>query len=157
MFAPVTLASIPSPSTAVWHLNLGFVTIPLRAYALCIIAGIVVACIVTDRRMRSRGAPPWSILDIAITGPDAAAFSFDPLVPAMLYEQQFANLPIHFIPTAQRNYLATLTIVTDQGAALGSSGSVFTYTLRGGGNGITPEPTSLAMLGSVTVWLRRKR
>ncbi len=62
----MTLASIPSPSTAVWHLNLGFVTIPLRAYALCIIAGIVVACIVTDRRMRSRGAPPWSVLDIAM-------------------------------------------------------------------------------------------
>ncbi len=41
-------------------------TIPLRAYALCIIAGIVVACIVTDRRMRSRGAPPWSVLDIAM-------------------------------------------------------------------------------------------
>jgi prolipoprotein diacylglyceryl transferase len=62
----VTLASIPSPSTAVWHLDLGFVTIPLRAYALCIIAGIVVACIVTDRRMRSRGAPPWAVLDIAM-------------------------------------------------------------------------------------------
>jgi prolipoprotein diacylglyceryl transferase len=66
VFAPVILASIPSPSTAVWHLNLGFATIPLRAYALCIIAGIVVACIVTDRRMRSRGAPPWAILDIAM-------------------------------------------------------------------------------------------
>lgn len=65
-FAPVTLASIPSPSTAVWHLNLGFATIPLRAYALCIIAGIVIACIVTDRRMRSRGAPPWAVLDIAM-------------------------------------------------------------------------------------------
>jgi phosphatidylglycerol---prolipoprotein diacylglyceryl transferase len=66
VFAPVILASIPSPSTAVWHINLGFVTIPLRAYALCIIAGIVVACIVTDRRMRSRGAPPWTVLDIAM-------------------------------------------------------------------------------------------
>ncbi len=66
MFAPVTLASIPSPATAVWHLNLGFTTIPLRAYALCIIAGIVIACIVTDRRMRSRGAPPWAVLDIAM-------------------------------------------------------------------------------------------
>src|SRR5688572_21048327 len=61
-FALVNLASIPSPSTAVWHLG----PVPLRAYALCIIAGIVVACIVTDRRMRSRGAPPWSVLDIAM-------------------------------------------------------------------------------------------
>jgi prolipoprotein diacylglyceryl transferase len=62
----VTLASIPSPSTAVWHVNIGIANIPLRAYALCIIAGIVIACIVTDRRMRSRGAPPWAVLDIAM-------------------------------------------------------------------------------------------
>jgi len=58
----VILASIPSPSTAVWYLG----PIPLRAYALCIIAGIIVACIVTDRRMRSRGTPPWTVLDIAM-------------------------------------------------------------------------------------------
>ncbi|MFC7244838.1 prolipoprotein diacylglyceryl transferase [Catellatospora aurea] len=58
----VNLASIPSPSTAVWQLG----PVPLRAYALCIIAGIVLACIVTDRRMRSRGAPPWAVLDIAV-------------------------------------------------------------------------------------------
>jgi phosphatidylglycerol---prolipoprotein diacylglyceryl transferase len=62
VFAPVILASIPSPSTAVWYIG----AIPLRAYALCIIAGIIVACIVTDRRMRSRGTPPWTVLDIAM-------------------------------------------------------------------------------------------
>jgi prolipoprotein diacylglyceryl transferase len=62
VFAPVILASIPSPSTAVWHIG----PVPLRAYALCIIAGIIVACIVTDRRMRARGTPPWTILDIAM-------------------------------------------------------------------------------------------
>lgn len=60
------LASIPSPTRAVWNLDLGFVTLPIRAYALCIIAGIVVACVVTDRRMRSRGAPPWAVLDVAM-------------------------------------------------------------------------------------------
>lgn len=98
-----------------------------------------------------------SILDIAITGPDASAFSFDPLIPTTLYEQQFANLPIHFLAADDRSYLATLTIVTDQGAALGSSGSIFTYTLRGSGRGITPEPASLAILGGAMVWLRRKR
>jgi prolipoprotein diacylglyceryl transferase len=62
VFWPVNLASIPSPSAAVWHLG----PVPLRAYALCIIEGIVLACIVTDRRMRSRGAPPWAVLDIAV-------------------------------------------------------------------------------------------
>jgi len=34
-----SLASIPSPSQGVWHVG----PFPVRAYALCIIAGIVVA------------------------------------------------------------------------------------------------------------------
>jgi len=58
----VNLASIPSPTTAVWHLG----PVPIRAYALCIVAGIIVACLVTEVRMRRRGAPKWAILDIAV-------------------------------------------------------------------------------------------
>lgn len=58
----VTLASIPSPSTAVWHLG----PLPVRAYALCIVVGIIVACYITEKRMRSRGAPDFAILDIAV-------------------------------------------------------------------------------------------
>jgi prolipoprotein diacylglyceryl transferase len=58
----VTVASIPSPSTAVWQVG----PIPIRAYALCIIAGIVVACLVTERRLRQRGAPRWAVLDVAV-------------------------------------------------------------------------------------------
>jgi prolipoprotein diacylglyceryl transferase len=58
----VTLASIPSPSTAVWHLG----PFPLRAYALCIIAGIIVCAMISEQRMRSRGAPQYAILDIAV-------------------------------------------------------------------------------------------
>ena len=58
----MSLASIPSPSTAVWNLG----PIPIRAYALCIVLGIVVACWVTERRMRARGAPPYLVLDLAI-------------------------------------------------------------------------------------------
>lgn len=57
----VTLASIPSPTTAVWDLG----PIPVRAYALCIILGIVVACVVTEARLRARGAPRWTVLDLA--------------------------------------------------------------------------------------------
>ena len=45
------LASIPSPSSGVLHLG----PIPLRAYALCIILGIVVAVMVTERRLMARG------------------------------------------------------------------------------------------------------
>jgi prolipoprotein diacylglyceryl transferase len=58
----VNLASIPSPTTAVWHLG----PIPIRAYALCIVAGIVAACVVTEIRMRRRGAPPYAVLDVAV-------------------------------------------------------------------------------------------
>jgi prolipoprotein diacylglyceryl transferase len=58
----VTVASIPSPSTAVWHLG----ALPIRAYALCIVLGIIVACYVMDRRMRARGAPPYAVLDVAV-------------------------------------------------------------------------------------------
>ena len=43
--------SIPSPSQGVWEV-FGF---PLRAYALCIIAGIVVGMLMSNRRWKARG------------------------------------------------------------------------------------------------------
>ncbi|MEH1126034.1 prolipoprotein diacylglyceryl transferase [Micromonospora sp. CPCC 206061] len=58
----MTIAAIPSPSTAIWHLG----PIPVRAYALCIILGIAVACAVTEVRLRRRGGPQWAVLDIAL-------------------------------------------------------------------------------------------
>jgi prolipoprotein diacylglyceryl transferase len=58
----VNLAAIPSPSQGVWYLG----NVPIRAYALCIVLGIVVACVVTEIRMRRRGAPPFAVLDIAV-------------------------------------------------------------------------------------------
>jgi prolipoprotein diacylglyceryl transferase len=58
----VNLAAIPSPASAIWHLG----PIPIRAYALCIIAGIVVACLVLEVRLRHRGVAPWASLDIAV-------------------------------------------------------------------------------------------
>ncbi|MGC5051962.1 prolipoprotein diacylglyceryl transferase [Micromonospora sp. DT48] len=60
--SPTSLAAIPSPSNAVWQLG----PIPIRAYALCILAGIVVACWVTERRLRQRGVAPGAVLDIAV-------------------------------------------------------------------------------------------
>src|SRR3954470_11090949 len=60
--ALVPLAVIPSPTRGVWDLG----PIPLRAYALCIVLGIIAACFIADRRLRSRGAPSWVILDVAI-------------------------------------------------------------------------------------------
>jgi prolipoprotein diacylglyceryl transferase len=56
------LATIPSPTQGVWHIA----GLPLRAYAMCIILGIVAAVAVTEYRLRQRGAPRWLTLDVAI-------------------------------------------------------------------------------------------
>jgi len=54
-------AAIPSPTTSVWHLG----PVPIRAYALCILAGIVVAALIMERRLRARGVAKGTSLDIA--------------------------------------------------------------------------------------------
>jgi prolipoprotein diacylglyceryl transferase len=59
---PMYLAAIPSPSQSVWHLG----PIPIRAYALFILLGIVAACAITEWRLRQRGAPKWLVLDVAL-------------------------------------------------------------------------------------------
>jgi phosphatidylglycerol---prolipoprotein diacylglyceryl transferase len=56
------LAFIPSPAEGVWYLG----PVPLRAYALCIIAGIVVAIWLGGRRYVARGGQPGTIGDIAV-------------------------------------------------------------------------------------------
>jgi prolipoprotein diacylglyceryl transferase len=57
----VLLAHIPSPSEGVVHLG----PVPIRAYALCIILGVVVAAIVGDRRFQKRGGRKGAIADVA--------------------------------------------------------------------------------------------
>jgi len=56
------LAYLPSPAQGVWQLG----PVPIRAYALCIIAGIVVALIIGDRRWQARGGEAGVIYDIAL-------------------------------------------------------------------------------------------
>ena len=56
------ITAIPSPEQAVWYLG----PIPIRAYALCILAGIVVALLWTGRRLDARGARADAVWDIAI-------------------------------------------------------------------------------------------
>jgi prolipoprotein diacylglyceryl transferase len=58
----VNLAAIPSPTTSVWHV-LG---LPIRAYALCIVLGIVAALLIMEVRLRHRGVVPWASLDVAV-------------------------------------------------------------------------------------------
>ena len=55
------LAYIPSPSQSVWHLG----PLPVRAYALCIVAGILVALWLTSRRMLERGGSGEDVWDVA--------------------------------------------------------------------------------------------
>ena len=54
-------ASIPSPSRGVFHLG----PVPIRAYALFIIAGIIAAVVVGDRRLQARGGRKGAVADIA--------------------------------------------------------------------------------------------
>ncbi|MFD1826638.1 prolipoprotein diacylglyceryl transferase [Mumia zhuanghuii] len=56
------LASIPSPSQSVWELG----PFPLRAYALCIIAGVVAAIWVSEKRFQARGGKPGAVADVAV-------------------------------------------------------------------------------------------
>jgi prolipoprotein diacylglyceryl transferase len=56
------LAAIPSPTQGVWELG----PLPIRAYALCIIAGIVAAVLITQRRWVARGGNAEDVLDIAV-------------------------------------------------------------------------------------------
>lgn len=60
------LANIPSPDRGVWKLDLGFITLPLRAYALCIIVGIVIAIWWGERRLIARGGAPGTVIDVAV-------------------------------------------------------------------------------------------
>jgi prolipoprotein diacylglyceryl transferase len=60
--AAVVPATIPSPDRGVWYLG----PIPLRAYALCLIAGIVLALLWGERRLRARGGEPGTVFDVAV-------------------------------------------------------------------------------------------
>ncbi|KQZ84292.1 prolipoprotein diacylglyceryl transferase [Microbacterium sp. Root166] len=55
-------ASIPSPEVS--SVQLGPLTI--HFYALCIIAGIIAAVLLTNHRLTKRGAEPWVVIDIAL-------------------------------------------------------------------------------------------
>lgn len=56
------LAYFPSPPRGVWYLG----PLPIRAYALFIIAGIVVCLVIGDRRWEARGGQRGVIYDIAL-------------------------------------------------------------------------------------------
>jgi prolipoprotein diacylglyceryl transferase len=57
----VIRSTIPSPTVGVWQLG----PVPIRAYALCILVGIVVAVWLGERRWQARGGRPGEVFDIA--------------------------------------------------------------------------------------------
>ena len=56
------LTYIPSPETGVWELG----PVPIRAYAMFIVLGIIVAVVLGNRRYVARGGQPSIVTDIAI-------------------------------------------------------------------------------------------
>jgi prolipoprotein diacylglyceryl transferase len=60
----MAVMSIPSPPSAWAQFHLGPLTV--HTYAICILAGIIAAVIITQRRLGHRGAEPGVVLDIII-------------------------------------------------------------------------------------------
>ncbi|HSP36749.1 MAG TPA: prolipoprotein diacylglyceryl transferase [Frankiaceae bacterium] len=58
------IASFPSPSSGVLHLG----PLPLRAYAFCIVLGIIAAVVLAEQRLRARGAPEGTATELATWG-----------------------------------------------------------------------------------------
>jgi prolipoprotein diacylglyceryl transferase len=59
--AAVLPAALPSPEQAVWYLG----PLPVRAYAVCILLGILAAIWITARRLQARGGTGEEIYDVA--------------------------------------------------------------------------------------------
>jgi prolipoprotein diacylglyceryl transferase len=62
LVAQITTQFIPSPSEGVWHLG----PLPIRAYALCIILGVVVAVWLGEKRWVARGGAAGQVGDVAL-------------------------------------------------------------------------------------------
>ena len=110
--------SIPSPPPEWASFSLGPLTI--HVYALCILAGIAAATIITDRRLRNRGVAPWTVIHVAIW---AVPFG---IVGARIYHV-FTHVGDYFYPGAD---LWDIVAIWDGGNALYGSligGSVGAY------------------------------
>lgn len=64
--AALVPASIPSPDWSGFDIPLPWGSLRIHAYALCILAGIIVGLWLTSRRWNRRGTPEGSLWDIAI-------------------------------------------------------------------------------------------
>ena len=55
-------ATIPSPEQGVWYVG----PVPIRAYALCIVAGVIACLWLGERRWKQRGGPAGTVYDVAV-------------------------------------------------------------------------------------------
>jgi prolipoprotein diacylglyceryl transferase len=55
------VAFLPSPASSVWHLG----PVPVRAFALCMVAGVLAGLWLTDRRYRNAGGQVGVVLNVA--------------------------------------------------------------------------------------------
>jgi prolipoprotein diacylglyceryl transferase len=58
----MSVAILPSPSRVIWHLG----PVPVRAYAVCVVLGVVVALAIAARRYRRAGGRDGVILAVAM-------------------------------------------------------------------------------------------
>ena len=65
MIAPISIPS-PDPEWRTLEIPVPWGTLNIQMYALCILAGIIVATIVTSRRLTKRGAEPGIVLDVVL-------------------------------------------------------------------------------------------
>jgi prolipoprotein diacylglyceryl transferase len=102
------VAFLPSPSRSLWHIG----PVPVRAYAICVVLGIVAGLWVASRRYRVVGGRPGLIMDIATVAVPAG------LLGARLYSV-LTNYGLYF--SAGRN-LTSIFRIWDGG--LGIPGAV---------------------------------
>ncbi|GAA0923856.1 prolipoprotein diacylglyceryl transferase [Nonomuraea longicatena] len=93
------VASIPSPAEGVWYLG----PLPIRAYALCIVLGVIVAVWLGERRWRARGGVAGTVIDLAVP---AVIFG---LIGGRLYHV-ITDWQLYFGPNAPNEPIAALYI-----------------------------------------------
>ncbi|MBM7504878.1 prolipoprotein diacylglyceryl transferase [Agromyces aurantiacus] len=65
MIAPISIPS-PDPEWRTLEIPVPWGTLNIQMYALCILAGIIIATIWTSRRLTKRGAEPGIVLDVVL-------------------------------------------------------------------------------------------
>jgi len=106
----------------------------------------------TDPNGGNTALTDLTLLNAEITGTDAGLFSIVGFTPgALLHESDLLSLEIAYNGTgAHGDRSAVLTFFTDEGAAIGASGNVFTYQISAS---LAPEPSSLVLLAIAGLFL----